>query len=93
MARLAPAKVKFRWDGNPYISPEEHPDDSLFDTLPEETILCKCLDTTFGDVIRCVSYGMTTLDEVIEETAAGSTCQKCRHLIQQALNQALKKQI
>lgn len=84
---MAFTKAKFKIDGRPYLNPDDKAD---FDTLTEDTIICKCIDTTYGDILRCVSYGMTTLDEVIEETGAVTACQQCKRLVGEVLEHALE---
>ena len=81
------SKMKYKPDGRPYVNPVEEVD---VNALTEDTIVCKCRYTTYGDILKAVSMGMTTLDEIIEETRAVSACQQCRKNVQAYLDHALE---
>lgn len=83
---MALIRNKVKPDGRPYLNPEDELD---VNTLTEDTIVCKCVNTTFGDVLEAVRMGMTTLDEVIEWTNAVTACQKCKRLLGEVLDHAL----
>lgn len=81
------AGVRVKPDGRNYLNP-----DDLFDAtlMEKDLIVCKCMDTTYGDIVDAVSMGMTSMEEVIEWTNTATACQQCRKLIQQVLDYALE---
>ncbi len=81
------ARAQVKPDGRPYLNPDDELD---VNTLTDNTIVYKCINTTYGDILQCVSMGMTTLDEIIEWTKAVTACQQCRRLIGQVLDHALE---
>ena len=79
--------VRVKPDGRTYLNPDD-PFNS--DVMEKDLIVCKCMDTTFGDITEAVSMGMTTLDEVIEWTNTATACQQCRKLISQVFDYAME---
>lgn len=79
--------VRVKPDGRTYLNPDDPFDPEI---MEKDLIVCKCMDTTYGDIVEAVSMGMTTMEEVIEWTNTATACQQCRKLISQVLEHALK---
>ena len=72
-------EIKYRaLDGKPYINPHVVVD---FDQLTMDTIVCKCVDVTYGDIVHCVECGMTTMKEVCDDLSLVNSCKQCAKLI------------
>lgn len=58
--------------------------------MTNETIICRCEDITYGDVLEAIEMGMTSLNEIKRYLRAGmGPCQgrTCGRLIQQIIVQ------
>ncbi|MCK5737911.1 (2Fe-2S)-binding protein [bacterium] len=56
--------------------------------ITKDTIICRCEDITYGQVLEAIEMGMTTLDEIKRFLRAGmGPCQgrTCGRLIQQII--------
>ncbi|MBQ8663742.1 MAG: (2Fe-2S)-binding protein [Eubacterium sp.] len=56
-----------------------------------DEIVCPCLGTTNQMIKDAVDNGATTLEEVQQETNAGTVCGACLEDIQESINFFLKK--
>lgn len=44
----------------------------------EENIICHCNEITEGEIIKAIKEkGLTTVEEIQEETTAGTVCEGC----------------
>lgn len=54
-------------------------------------IVCHCFDVTREDIEKAIKEkGLKTVDEVAEETQAGSGCGGCQEVIQEILDEINK---
>ena len=65
---MALIRNKVKPDGRPYLNPEDELD---VNTLTEDTIVCKCVNTTFGDVLEAVRMGSHVDVRAVVENVVG----------------------
>lgn len=64
--------------------------------MTRETIICRCEDITYGEVLEAIEMGMTSLNEIKRYLRAGmGPCQgrTCGRLIQQIISQKTGKPV
>jgi len=55
--------------------------------MPNDEIICNCNEITRGEIIKAIrDKGLKTVDEVGEETTAGTVCGACQDDIQEILD-------
>lgn len=56
--------------------------------MADEEIICNCNEITRGDIIKAIKEkGLTTVDQVGDETTAGTVCGACQDDIQEILDE------
>lgn len=58
-------------------------------TIPDETIVCRCMEVRAGEIRECIRQGNTTLDSLEEKLGVMSACGFCRFRIQKILEEEL----
>lgn len=61
------------------------------DALPDEAMLCSCMNVTKADVVCAVEGGATTMGDIKGVTKAATGCGGCAALVTQVLNSELEK--
>ena len=57
-----------------------------------DVLVCVCMDVYKSEIIKAIrDKGLTTLDELIDETDAGTGCSSCHSEIEDILQQELNK--
>lgn len=45
--------------------------------MDRERVVCPCLDISIGDIEKAVQNGASSLEDVQEQTEAGTVCEAC----------------
>jgi NAD(P)H-nitrite reductase large subunit len=48
--------------------------------MDDDTIICECLKTTYGDIKEAIDSGCRTVACIEKKTGAGSACGQCKSL-------------
>ena len=58
-----------------------------------EEVICPCFDITYGDIVKAVKEKkLKTLEEIMEETEAGTLCGGCLQELEELLEELLKEE-
>ena len=52
----------------------------------EDRVVCSCLDVTYNTIKEAIENGAKTLDDIKDETEAGTICGMCEDEIQEILD-------
>ncbi len=55
----------------------------------EDRIVCDCMGITYGTIKQAIENGAKTLDDIKEETGAGTVCGVCEDDIQEIIDELL----
>ncbi len=56
--------------------------------MEDNEIICHCNEISYGDIVKAIKEkGLTTVDEVGEETEAGTICGGCQEDIEEILDE------
>ena len=53
----------------------------------EDRVICSCLDVTYNTIKEAIENGAKTLDDIKDETEAGTICGMCEDDIQEILDE------
>ena len=56
----------------------------------EDRVVCTCLDITYNTIKEAIENGAKTLDDIKDETEAGTICGMCEDEIQETLDELVK---
>ena len=49
-----------------------------FKNLDEDTDVCICNGVTLGEILSAIKNGHTSIEAIMDETSAGTTCEMCQ---------------
>ena len=56
----------------------------------EDRVVCSCLDVTYNKIKEAIENGAKTLDDIKDETEAGTICGMCEDEIQEIIDELVK---
>ena len=59
----------------------------------EDRVVCTCLDITYNTIKEAIENGAKTLDDIKDETEAGTICGMCEDEIQEILDELLNRRL
>ena len=60
---------------------------------PEQAIVCTCMQINRGTIAKACAEGCSKLDDIAQQTKAGSVCGSCRPLISQIIGAPIEPEI
>ncbi len=48
--------------------------------MDDETVICECLEITYGEIMESVKNGCKTVECIVRDTQAGTACRQCKSL-------------
>ena len=57
----------------------------------KEDFVCYCMEITYGEILKAISNGAHTPDEITEMTDAGLACGMCIETLEEILDEELSK--
>ena len=57
----------------------------------EDRVVCSCLDVTYNTIKEAIENGAKTLDDIKDETEAGTICGMCEDEIQEIIDGVIEE--